>query len=205
MPDDLSAGYFYLFGFTLAVDSMEQSQNPSSTGRPSISAKGGSKARTTRKSYSAVASSSITSTSNVQHTSGLSMDEDFPPLPQASGSTSAVADSAAGRGWGPRSGPSTSSATTTLSSTTTSMQSPNITLEESLRRIWARSPSGPFTRGSSSRGSISQPSGDSPTILPDDMIDNQYGMLGFLRLTETDSSLQVYAPGFNLASIDTEQ
>ncbi|KAL5969158.1 Regulator of gene activity [Taenia solium] len=184
---------------------MEQSQNPGLTGRSSISAKGGSNAGTTRRSYSAVASSSIPSTSYVQHTSGLSMDEEFPPLPQASGSTSTVADSAASRRWGPCGGPSSSSATTKLSSTTTSTESPNITSEESLRRIWARSPSGPPIRGPSPRGSISHPSGNSPTILPNDMIDNQYGMLGLLRLTETDSSLRIYAPGFNLASIDTEQ
>lgn len=207
--------------FPPIINSVNQSQNQSIAGSSqsrnyvSVIAKGGGNSGATPLGggggSGAVSNQAPFPTSNIQASPEFSIDRDFPALPVAQSSTNSVAVSAAGGSGGPSAGASSPSSAipTTLTSVTIPMssQSLNASSGEALLKNQAaqrvqRSQSSSLSVGGANPSGSLQLLGDNyVTNIPKNMIDNQFGMIGLLKLIQIDPSFETLAPGLNLASL----
>ncbi|VDM20189.1 unnamed protein product [Hydatigera taeniaeformis] len=207
--------------FPPIINSVNQSQNQNIAGSSqsrnyvSVIAKGGGNSGATPLSgggsIGAVSNQASFSTSNIQASPEFSIDRDFPALPVAQSSSNSVAVSAAGGIGGPNASASSPSSVvpTALPSVTIPMssQSLNASSGEALLKSQAaqrvqRSQSSSLSVGGANPSGSLQLLGDNyVTNIPKNMIDNQFGMIGLLKLIQIDPSFETLAPGLNLASL----
>nr|CDS21229.1 NOT transcription regulatory protein [Echinococcus granulosus] len=210
--------------FPPIMNSVNQSQNQSIAGSSqsrnyvSVIAKGGGNSGISPLgggggggSSGAVSNQASFSASNIQASPEFSIDRDFPALPVAQSSANAVTASGAGGSGGPGAGASSPSSVipTALPSVTIPMssQSLNASSAETVLKNQAthrvqRSQSGSLSVGGANFSGTLQLLGDNyVTNIPKNMIDNQFGMIGLLKLIQIDPSFETLAPGLNLASL----
>ncbi|CDI97808.1 CCR4 NOT transcription complex subunit 2 [Echinococcus multilocularis] len=167
--------------------------------------------------------------SNRQTSPRFSMDEDFPALPTAQKPTTplTINESVDGGGGGglraaanapnPTSSSSSSSTTTTTVSTscnvpfsnsstssTTAASAETAHDSQSDHQIYCAHNDTTSSTGPNSTRPVQFFDNHYIRGIPNDMVQNQFGMLGLLKLTEIESPLAAFAPGFDLSKTDFE-